>query len=363
MAEYHNYEIEDFLQDDFFIDWVYHCNTENNAFWKKFLSDHPDKSIVLEKARAILVSINVAPLADQLSDIEFNMRVKLLETLTAGVTQPKEAAPVKTYQSQWFRIAATFLIFLSITFISYKVLLKKDKPNQRPLANNLIKINNAGTKARVVLMGDGSLAILNPGSEIQFSRIFKGKEREVYLQGEAFFEVHKDHSHPFLVHSQNMITRVLGTSFTVKAFKNDPIFKVTVNTGKVWVYEQKTNPIVEKKNLVIVLIPNQQVIFTRKILQFKKDTIVTPLLLSKEVAKKELSFENAPFSAVIEKLNKVYGIQIEYNKQMLGNLRITASLADHPLSEKVEMICMAVNAKYSFTNGRIVIEEDDQDLK
>ncbi|MDB5137447.1 MAG: FecR family protein [Mucilaginibacter sp.] len=363
MVNYHNYEIEDFLQDDFFIDWVYNRNTESNAFWNKFLLDHPDKSIVLEKARAILISISVTPLADQLSDLEFDTRIKLLQAMTLDVTPRKEAAHVKIYQSRWFQIAATFLIFLSIAFISYKVLLTPNKPHSQALMSNLIKINNIGTKARVVLMDDGSLAILNPGSEIQVPRKFTGKERSVYLQGEAFFEVHKDHLHPFLVHSQNMITRVLGTSFTVKAFKNDPTFKVTVNTGKVWVYDQKTNPIAEKKNLVIALIPNQQVIFTRKILQFRKDTIVTPLLLSKEVANKELTFENAPFSAVIEKLNKAYGIQIEYNKQTLGSLRITAALADHPLNEKVEMICRAVNAKYSFTDGRIIIEEDGQNLK
>lgn len=363
MVNYHNYGIEDFLQDDFFIDWVYNSNAESNAFWNKFLSDHPDKSVVLEKARAILISISVTPLADQLSDLEFNARVKLIQAKTSGITPSKEVPAIKIYQSQWFRIAATLLIVLSIAFISYKVLLIKDKPNPQALVSNLINISNTATKARIVLMRDGSLAILSPGSEIQFPRIFKGKERDVYLVGEAFFEVHKDHLHPFLVHSQNMITRVLGTSFTVKAFKNDPIFKVTVNTGKVWVYDQKTNPVAEKKNLVIALIPNQQVTFTRKILQFRKDTIGTPLLLSKEVAKKELTFENAPFSAVIEKLDKAYGIQIEYNKQMLGSLMITASLADHPLNEKVEMICRAVNAKYSFTDGRIVIGDEGQNLK
>ena len=363
MVNYYNYEIEDFLQDDFFIDWVYNSNTESNDFWNKFLSDHPDKNIVLEKARVILISISVKPLTDQLSDLEFNARVKLIQTRTLNATPPKEALTIKIYKSQWFRIAATFLVFLSTAFIIYKVLLRKDRSTPQVLVNNLIKVNNTGTKARIVLMGDGSLAILNPGSEIEFPRTFKGKERNVYLQGKAFFEVHKDHLHPFLVHSQSMITRVLGTSFTVKAFKNDPIFSVTVNTGKVWVYDQKTNPIAEKKNLVIALIPNQQVIFTRKILQFRKDTVATPLLLSKEVAKKDLTFENTPFSTVVEKLNKAYGIQIEYNKQTLGGLRITASLADHPLNEKVEMICRAVNAKYSFSNGRIVIENDGLNLK
>jgi len=66
MVNYYNYEIEDFLQDDFFIDWVYNSNTESNDFWNKFLSDHPDKNIVLEKARVILISISVKPLTDQL---------------------------------------------------------------------------------------------------------------------------------------------------------------------------------------------------------------------------------------------------------------------------------------------------------
>nr|WP_067053605.1 FecR family protein [Mucilaginibacter sp. L294] len=358
MANYDNFEIEDFLQDDSFIDWIFHENAESNAFWTTFLSDHPEKRTLIEKARAILISINVKPHDDQLSDAEINLRVKLIQDQAFRQVPDKQAPIVKIYQRQWFKTAAVFLVFISIGFVAYQILTKQDNRITQDVLNKLVKISNTSKKSKFVQMNDGSLAVLTPGSEMEFPSTFKGKERNVYLRGEAFFEVHKDHEHPFLVHSQNMITRVLGTSFTVKAFKNAAEFKVIVNTGKVWVYDQKTKPTAEKKDVVIVLTPNQQVTYNRNVLQFKKDTLMHPLLLSKEVADKELNFTNIPFSTVISKLNVAYGIQIEYNKQKLGDLRITALLAEHPLNEKVELICRAVNAKYRFADGRIIIEED-----
>jgi transmembrane sensor len=358
MAKYDNYDIEDFLQDDSFIDWILNEKAESNAFWTTFLSEYPEKRTLIEKARAILISINVKPLDDQLSDTEINLRVNLIQDQAF-----RQVPMVKIYQRQWFKTAAIFLIFISIGFIAYQTLTKSDDLITKDVLNSLVKISNTSKKSKLVLMNDGSLAVLTPGSEIQFPSTFKGEERSVYLQGEAFFEVHKDHDHPFLVHSQNMITRVLGTSFTVKAFKDAAEFKVIVNTGKVWVYDQKTKPAAEKKDVVIALTPNQQVTYTRNVFQFKKDTVTHLLLLSKEVADKELNFANIPFSTVISKLNAAYGIQIEYNEQKLGNLRITALLAEHPLNEKVELICRAVNAKYRFADGRIIIEEDTQTNK
>jgi len=363
MANYDDHGIEEFLQDDSFIDWILNENAENNAFWTRFLSEHPEKRILVEKARIILTSISVEPHGDVLSDAEINSRVKLIQQQAFNFVPAPQKAYIKVYQRKWFQTAAIFLMVISIGFIAFQTMTKHDDLNTKDVLNNLVKINNTSRKSKLVLMNDGSLAVLTPGSEIQFPPAFKGKERNVYLQGEAFFEVHKDRNHPFLVHSQNMITRVLGTSFTVKAFKNAAEFKVIVNTGIVWVYDQKTKPAAEKKDVVIALTPNQQVIYKRYTFQFKKDTLTHPLLLSKEVADKELNFANIPFSTVISKLNAAYGIQIEYNEQKLGDLRITALLAEHPLNEKVELICRAVNAKYRFADGRIIIEEDTQNNK
>lgn len=353
MANNNDYGIEDFLQDDSFIDWVLNENTENNAFWSEFLAKHPQKRALAEKARLILTSISVKPLDDLLSDIELSTRVKLIQQ-QAFRSVPNQQLPLaKVYQRHWFKIAAILLLFISAGLITYKALMGRKVSNDEV---KWVSISNTTKKSKMILMNDGSLAVLNPGSEIRFPHRFNKEHRDVYLQGEAFFEVHKDPRHPFLVHSQNMITRVLGTSFTVKAYRDAAEFKVVVNTGKVWVYDQRTHPVAEKKDLVIALVPNQQLTYKRKAFQFKKDTVITPLLLSKEIAKKELNFTNMPLSTVISKLDMAYGIQIEYDKETLGKLRITASLAERPLNEKIKLICRAINAKYTLIDGRIIID-------
>lgn len=356
MTNYNDYGIEDFLQDDSFMDWVLNENIENNAFWFEFLAKHPEKRALVERARLILTSISVKPLDDVLSDIEVSTRVKLIQQQAFRSVPGLKLTLANLYQRQWFKIAAILLLFTSVGLITYKAL------TARILTNNeeakWVRISNTAKKSKMILMNDGSLAVLNPGSEIRFPFSFhkSKKDRDVYLQGEAFFEVHKDPSRPFLVHSQNMITRVLGTSFTVKAYRDASEFKVVVNTGKVWVYDQRTNPVAEKKDLVIALVPNQQLTYRPKVFQFKKDTVITPSLLSKDVAKKEFNFTNIPLSTVISKLDTAYGIQIEYNEETLGKLRITASLAERPLNEKIKLICRAINANYNFIDGRIIID-------
>jgi len=354
MANNNDYGIEDFLQDDSFIDWVLNENTENSAFWFEFLAKYPQKRALAEKARLILTSISVKPLDDLLSDIELSARVELIQQQAFRSVPSQQLALSKVYQRQWFKIAAILLLFISAGFITYRVLTARIINNDDEI--KWVSISNTAKKSKMILMNDGSLAVLNPGSEIRFPLSFNNEHRDVYLEGEAFFEVHKDPRHPFLVHSQNMITRVLGTSFTVKAYRDAAEFKVVVNTGKVWVYDHRTNPVAEKKDLVIALVPNQQLTYKRKALQFKKDTVITPLLLSKEIAKKEFNFTNMPLSTVISKLDMAYGIQIEYNKKTLGKLRITASLAERPLNEKIELICRAINAKYTLIDGRIIID-------
>nr|WP_255496220.1 FecR family protein [Mucilaginibacter sp. FT3.2] len=218
-------------------------------------------------------------------------------------------------------------------------------------------IINTSTDSKLIRMSDGSLAVLKPGSGIKYLKSFT-KAREVFLDGEAFFEVHKNPAIPFQVHSSNMVVRVLGTSFTVKSQKDKQEFKVIVNTGKVLVYKAKkaTDSSSDNQNSV-TLIPNQQVTYQ---LKFKKETLPVPLILSKEIAQKEFTFDNTPFSVIVEKINRVYGVHIEYDKALLGNISLNASLSDRPLDEKVKLICKAVNASCEFIDGRIVISAQNK---
>jgi transmembrane sensor len=357
VTNYLNYEVEDFLHDDFFIDWVLKGTSQHNAFWDEWLLNNPGKIAVVEKARSIVSSVTVKPLDTTLSDTEVDEIVAYIKNrLHNNKADGAHIVPVKFYQSTYFKVAAMLLVLVSIGFLFVKL-----KPANSPQllqqansATDYLSVVNTSANSKVVLMSDGSLAVLKPGSRLKYLRSF-AKKRDVILNGEAFFEVHKNHAIPFLVHSNDMVVRVVGTSFTVKSQKDKQAFNVIVNTGKVLVYDSKKATAGTNSQNSVTLVPNQQVTYQPQLLKFKKETLPVPLILSEEIAPKEFTFDNTPFSVIVEKISKVYDVDIEYDKAKLGNISINASISQKPLDEKVKLICKAVNATYEFIDGRIII--------
>lgn len=355
MTNYSNYEVEDFLHDDFFINWVLNNSSEHQAFWDKWLLDNPGRKKIVESARQIILSINVKTLDNGLNDAEIDAIVATVQNHFHD-NSPEPAEKVfKLYQTQWFRIAAVLLVFISVGLIFLKTRTSSStNPPVAEQADGFINITNNTTESKLVRMDDGSLAVLKPGSGIKYPKSFKAA-REAYLTGEAFFEIHKNPAMPFIVHSHDMAVRVMGTSFTVRSFSINQEFKVTVNTGKVLVYNQKEAPKSELPKAIVTLLPNQQVTYTSKLTLVKKETLPVPLTLSTPVAQKEFTFDGAPLSEIIDKIDKSYDVNIEYDKAALGHINLSASLSDRPLDEKVKLICKAINASCQFIDGRIII--------
>lgn len=355
MTNYSNYEVEDFLHDDFFINWVLNSTAEHQTFWEQWLLDNPDRKKVTESARQIISSINVKPLNNGLNDDEVNAIVGHVQSNYHNENPEPEVRPLKLYQTQWFRIAAILLLFITAGLVFLKT--RTGSSPQLSLAvqaDGYISITNNTAESKLVRMDDGSLAVLKPGSGIRYPQSFKAG-REAFLNGEAFFEIHKNPAMPFIVHSHEMAVRVMGTSFTVRSFSINQEFKVIVNTGKVLVYNQKEAPKSELPKETVTLLPNQQVTYTSKLTLVKKETLPVPLTLSTPVAQKEFTFDGAPLSEIIDKIDKAYDVNIEYDKAAIGNINLSASLSDRPLDEKVKLICKAINASCQFIDGRIII--------
>jgi transmembrane sensor len=350
VTNYTNYEVEDFLHDDFFINWVLQGTAEQNEFWQNWLLKNPGRQKTVDSAKQIIVAISVKPLDNGLSDDE-------VDTIAAHVqTHLQDNEPVikslKFYQTQWFRIAAVLAVFVTAGTLYLKKPANNSASVDQAADTGLISVVNNTTESKLVQMADGSLAVLKPGSGIKYPKSFK-TNREAFLTGEAFFEIHKNPAMPFLVHSHNMVVRVLGTSFTVRSFSIDKEFKVIVNTGKVMVYNQQQASAQAKSS--VTLLPNQAATYTAKLTQVKKESLPVPLILSTPVAPKEFTFDNATLSEVIDKIDKAYDVNVEYDKATLGYIHLSASISDRPLDEKIKLICKAINASCQFIDGRIII--------
>ncbi len=356
MKSYQEYEVEDFISDDFFIGWVLGPDLASSEFWDTWITQNPDRVTRLENARNILLAITVVPNEKQLSDDDVS---NIIEYVKERSIRHEEIIPKPYHINRiftWYNIAASLLI-LCIAGLSYFYLkspvekrISYDASPDSVFLNDVTKIHNEGKERALVELNDGSIAILSPGSSLTYPKIFDASHRDVFLEGEAFFEVLKNARRPFLVRTKHLITKVLGTSFTVRATAN-LAFKVVVHTGKVLVYD----PDKKKRETWVMLTPNQQATFLTSSSQFKTDTIMRPLMLSAVSANKLFFFKETPLSVIVERFEQAYQVNIIYNRAKYGNITVSGDLSDLMLNEKIKFICKAINARFEIDGGRIVI--------
>lgn len=252
-------------------------------------------------------------------------------------------------------IAAAVLIMAVSLFVVYE---RMASPGERFLAGKgaMKEILNTDTTPLKVALQDGSVVSLEPGSALSyFPGSFSG-QRDVHLTGEAFFEVAKDKEHPFQVYTSGITTKVLGTSFRVKAYKEAKEIVVAVSTGRVAVFKQHA----EQETTVdeapeAILTPNQQFVYDKEEDKTEKKLIAEPQIVLPAPSLKTL-YTNEAVTKIFEALEENYGVVIDYDEKVLSHCTITTTLGNEGLYEKIDVICQAIGAQYTVNGTSIVVE-------
>jgi len=211
-------------------------------------------------------------------------------------------------------------------------------------------VNNTSKPSKVEL-ADGSTVTLQPKSQISFAKAFDGPLREVRLSGEAFFNVSRDEKRPFRVYSERVVTQVLGTSFTVKAYEGDKQVTVAVSSGKVQV--SATTKATEQ---TVILAPNQQAVYDKKKDLVVREVVENPAIILPKSNLFRMSFDEASVATIFDVLQENYGIPIVYDKDVLSKCTLTTAMSDEGLFERIEVICKALKATYRVNDGVILID-------
>ena len=250
-----------------------------------------------------------------------------------------------------YAMAATFLLLVAAS-----ILLWPEKPVvvDPSVANETIITNSSG-QVREVAMKDGSVVYLEPGSRLTYSDGFGDSLRMVALDGEAFFQVAKDSLRPFIVETNEVLTKVLGTSFTVSAFSASSKIMVEVKTGKVSVIARGASGHKGKEIPETILTPNQKVVYHKASQTVRRQLVEEPQPVVAEEEVKSMHFERAPVSRVFEGLEKVYGVAIEFDEEAFSSCILTTSIAEGSIRSRLNVICEAINAEYAFVEDKIVI--------
>lgn len=252
--------------------------------------------------------------------------------------------------------AAVLLLIISIWILDDNTEGSTTPAAQEVVAETETIITNTTAKALTHILGDGSTATLQPGSEIRYRSAHFSNNRELTLVGEAFFEVKKDKQHPFVVYAGGLVTKVLGTSFIVSAHKGVKEVVVSVKTGKVSVSAQQL-PKQSKTKQEVILNPNQTAIYdAASDLVVKGQATVHERVDESRAAKAH--FANASVLQIFKMLEETYGVEIKLNPEALEACKVTTTLANETLFEKLDIICQAIGAKYEVIDGTILIESE-----
>ncbi|MCE6992937.1 FecR family protein [Dyadobacter sp. CY323] len=253
-------------------------------------------------------------------------------------------------------IAATLLLIAGF------VIFQKDMPakltasvfsNEKEMVR---EVNSSDQLKKLVLM-DGSVVTLTPRSTLTYPKEFADREREVTLEGDAFFEITKNPDRPFIVKKGKLVTKVLGTSFWIRSDEKSGTSEVAVVTGKVTVFEEKetmNNGTGVSENSILV-IPNEKAVYNARSGEIQRSAVEIRLPEKKTVQVREMVADNLPLPEILGLFKVLYGVNVEIGAPKMAQCGFTGDLRNMQFYDALELLCKSVNATYESVEGRIVM--------
>ena len=258
-----------------------------------------------------------------------------------------DSEPVKTQKIStiWYKLAAAIVIiamstwfYLDRTIYSAPVMAHAKIP---------VKVEKpVKPERRFINLPDGSAVILNQNSNIELSNSFnQNGKREVYLTGEAYFDIVHDETKPFIVHTGKIFTTVLGTSFNIKASPGNKTVTVTVTRGKVKVGDdQKTYN---------VIVPDEQMVFDQDLTSH----IIKPVKAENviEWINEDIYFDDVSIKDVANQLQERFKVSIVFSKEQIKTCKFSATfLKSQSLEQILNVISEFNQIKYLFKDSKTV---------
>ncbi|MEX0721525.1 MAG: FecR domain-containing protein [Balneolaceae bacterium] len=238
--------------------------------------------------------------------------------------------------------AAAAVLLFSVFFYQF---LPEPNAQQVPVLVDQHIETDRGQRTTVNL-ADGSKVMINAASKLTVPAGFPSKSRDVYLEGEAYFDVQSDKEKPFIVNSKHTFIKVLGTKFGVRAYPDEDHSRAVVEEGRVMVGYQK-----EKENQSEILEKNHlAVLFNEGGTEVRQIDNLAEYLGWKNG---QLQFTDTPFRDVKRQLERFYAIQVEVEDTLMYDRRLTAAFSDEPLTEVLNVVSLSLNGIYS-REGRSV---------
>jgi ferric-dicitrate binding protein FerR (iron transport regulator) len=229
-----------------------------------------------------------------------------------------------------------------------------------------------GSKSKITLP-DGSLVWLNADSKISYSGDFQGAKREIQLTGEAYFDVKKDKSRPFIIHTKSIDVRVLGTAFNVRSYPSEKITETSLIRGsveiilhsfpgkdpiilkpneKLTVNNVETNLIDSAGNPVVSTIKQPEDIAVLTKIHFKKNDST---VAESSWIENKLVFDDEPFERVVANIERWYNVEFIIKNSAIKSKHFSAVFENKSLGQVLEALSLAWNFSYEMKDNKVII--------
>jgi transmembrane sensor len=266
----------------------------------------------------------------------------------------KQPRRIKPFYSVALKVAASVSILM---LVGYLLIDQKATDRPRDLAqakasgdSQEMKYKNTTVAILKIQLPDASTVELKPTAELSYASKWDDQKREVHLVGEAFFDVVKDTKRPFFVYGGAVVTKVLGTSFSVNAPKDATTIEVAVRTGKVSVYQDAT-----KQATGVILTPNEKVEYFVQDKHWVTSLIDEPKPLPTINKAEQFIFSGTPLMEIAEHIEKGYAIDVMVESEASYSCTFTGDVSNMELYDMLELICKSIGAGYEVKGTKILI--------
>lgn len=236
-----------------------------------------------------------------------------------------------------------------------------------PFGNNTALKSQVVTKKgskTMVKLPDGSSVWVNADSRLQYADNFKGKLREVWLDGEAFFDVKKDPEHPFVIHADKINIKVLGTSFNVKSYPKDRVIETSLIRGRI---EVSFN---DRPAENIILRPNEKLTVrkdqsepdnagTENTPKIKLDNLLhlnaQNQLVETAWMDNKIAFSDCPMSEIALMLERRFDISVEFKNQEVMKYRYTGIFNEESINDILKIMKITKPFNYKLNGKKLTI--------
>jgi len=314
-------------------------NEHEDITLQSWLKANPEHSIIFDEYKSTW------NLMDKIKDVaNINLekewsRQKNFSDIESGTFTTAEELTKSQFQWSFSKIAAVFVVLILSAATIYYIL---PQFTQQKIASN--------TEIRQLVLPDGSEVTLNINSKIKYPTTFDKKERKVYIEGEAFFDVTKNPDVPFMISTDQAVIEVLGTSFNVSAYNSneevevvvtegtvalsslaDPNNRIILNSGVKGIYNHSNNYLLKKTNSDI------------NFLAWKTGKIV---------------FENDSLTKVLNTIGRIYNKRIILDNKDLGQCTLTVTFEKQSLESVLNVIESTLNLELRAEDKTITVTGD-----